>query len=87
LELGELSGNDGERFAGGLNYNRELNRNVAYYRMDTGHPGGLQVVGRTLVTVAEFDYVAGEAAAVFYDVSNPAGKSESDALISGSPKA
>ncbi|MCP4600815.1 MAG: hypothetical protein GY847_09835 [Proteobacteria bacterium] len=85
LELGQLNGNDGEPFEAGQRDNRKQNINKAYFSVDTHHPGGMQIIGRTLATAAELDYITDEAMVYLYDVTNPAGTSASDALIDKIP--
>jgi hypothetical protein len=49
VELGEVDGRAGEAFQAGDRNNTSLNRNRAYYPLDSKHPGGLQVLGTSIV--------------------------------------
>jgi hypothetical protein len=81
VELGQVGGNEGEPFRQGRNDNRVLNRTQAFYALNALHPGGMQMLGRTLVVPVEQDLTTGRGALYFIDASDPMGKSVDEAII------
>ncbi|HEX4334506.1 MAG TPA: hypothetical protein VH062_01260 [Polyangiaceae bacterium] len=84
-QLGQVNGNGGEPFRAGQNDDRNQNRAQAYYTLPAPHPGGMQVLGRTLAVALDQDTNVGQPSIYFIDVSNPTGKHVDDAIIDRVP--
>jgi hypothetical protein len=85
VELGQLDGNAGRPFRGGLASDTTRNVSRAYYSLPSHHPGGISLMGRTLTVAAEQDTQTNEGSVYFYDVSDPLRKRASSALIAKMP--
>jgi hypothetical protein len=82
VKAGALSGNNGEAFSPTTSTNTTTNRNSAYFEIPTEHPGGLQVIGRTVATVGcDTTYSPCRPAVWFFDASNPTEVSSTSAAL------
>jgi hypothetical protein len=72
VRVGETPGHDGGKFSAGRLSDTSKNVNSAYYELDSEHPNGMSILGRTLVVVSE---PPSKEEIWFIDVSDPAGKS------------